>query len=86
MSSSSTDEVKAKRKMFSDLAKKNELSHHLGMTGYADKRPRWWQEERDAEAARQCYPLQGVDVRTHDYFYAHWPKKLKEGRTKYNEP
>jgi hypothetical protein len=38
-----------------------------------------------AEAARQSYPLQGIDVRTCDYFYAHRLKKLKEGRTKYNE-
>jgi hypothetical protein len=38
----STDEVKAKSKKSSDLAKKNKLSHHLGMMGYAGKRPRWW--------------------------------------------
>jgi hypothetical protein len=82
----STDEVKAKSEKFSDLAKKNELSHHLGMTGYADKRPRWRQEEREAEAAGQSYPLQGVDERSRDYFYARRPKKLKEGRTKYNKP
>jgi hypothetical protein len=25
-------------------------------------------------------------VRTREYFYARRPKKLKEGRTKYNEP
>jgi hypothetical protein len=37
----STDEVKAKSEKFSDLAKKNELSHHLGMMGYVGKRPRW---------------------------------------------
>jgi hypothetical protein len=37
----STDEVKAKSKKSSDLTKKNELSHHLGMMGYAGKRPRW---------------------------------------------
>jgi hypothetical protein len=74
----STDEVKAKSEKFSDLAKKNELSHHLGMTGYADKRPRWRQEEREAEAAGQSYPLQGVDERSRDYFYARQPKKLKE--------
>jgi hypothetical protein len=36
-----TDEVKAKSEKFSDLAKKNELSHHLGMTGYVGKRLRW---------------------------------------------
>jgi hypothetical protein len=66
----STDEVKAKSKKSLDLTKKNELSHHLGMMGYAGKRLRWWQEERKAEAAGKSYPLQGVDVRTRDYFYA----------------
>jgi ribosomal protein L3 len=81
----STDEVKAKSEKFSDLAKKNELLHHLGMTGYAGKRPRWRQEEREAEAARQGYPLQGVGVRTCNNFFARRPKKLKEVRTKYNE-
>ena len=33
-----TDEPKAKDKKFSDLAKMNELPHHLGTTGYAAKR------------------------------------------------
>ena len=33
-----TDESKAKGKKFSDLAKMNELPHHLGTTGYAAKR------------------------------------------------
>jgi hypothetical protein len=47
-----TDEAKAKGKKFSKLAKKNELVHHLGMMGYAGKRTKWWQEEREAEAAR----------------------------------
>ena len=27
-----------------------------------------------------------MDERSHNYLYAHKPKKLKEGRTKYNEP
>jgi hypothetical protein len=37
----STDEVKAKSKKFTELTKKNELTHHLGMTGYVGKRPKW---------------------------------------------
>jgi hypothetical protein len=36
-----TDEAKAKGKKFSELAKKNELMHNLGMTGYAGKRLKW---------------------------------------------
>jgi hypothetical protein len=56
------------------------------MTGYAGKRPKWQKEEMEAEAARQSYLLQGIDERSRDYFYARRLKKLKEGRTKYNEP
>jgi hypothetical protein len=82
----STDEVKAKSKKFTELAKKNELSHHLGMTGYAGKRPKWRQQEREAEASGQSYPLQGIDERTRDLFYGREPKKVKEGMTKYNNP
>ena len=29
---------------------------------------------------------QGFDERAWDFLYAHRPKKLKEGRTKFNEP
>jgi hypothetical protein len=39
-----------------------------------------------AEVVGQSYLLQGVDERSRDYFYARRPKKLKEGRTKYNKP
>jgi hypothetical protein len=56
------------------------------MTGYASKRPKWRQQEREAEASRQSYPLQGIDERTRDFFYAREPKKVKEGMTKYNNP
>ena len=28
----------------------------------------------------------GIDERGRDYFNTHRPKRLKEGRTKYNEP
>jgi hypothetical protein len=82
----STNEVKAKSEKYLNLAKKNKLSHHLGMKGYASKRPRWWQEEWEVEVAGQSYPLQGINERSHDYFYARRPKKPKEGRTNYNEP
>ena len=37
----STDEAKAKGQEYSELAKKNVLPHHLGMTGYATKRKKW---------------------------------------------
>jgi hypothetical protein len=36
--------------------------------------------------ARQENPFEGIDERSCDFFYARRPKKLKEGRTKYNEP
>jgi hypothetical protein len=81
----STDEVKAKSEKFSELTKKNELSHHLGIMEYVGKRPNWRQQEREAESAGQSYPLQGVDVRTRDFFYAREPKQLNEGMTKYND-
>jgi hypothetical protein len=35
-----TEEAKDKGEKFSDLVKKNELKHHLGMTGFASKRNR----------------------------------------------
>jgi hypothetical protein len=54
------------------------------MTGYAGKRSKWWQQEREAEASRQSYPLQGIDERTRNFFYACEPKKVKEAMTKYN--
>ena len=81
----STDEAKAKGKENSELAKKNVLPHHLGMTGYAAKRKKWREEERAAAAARQEDPLEGVDERGRDFLDARRPKKLKEGMKKYNE-
>jgi hypothetical protein len=62
------------------------LYHHLGNTGYAGKRKKWRQEEREAAEAGKENPLEGIDERGRDFFYAHQPKKLKEGKTKYNEP
>jgi hypothetical protein len=37
----SSEEAKAKSKKFTELAKRNMLHHHLGMKGYASKRPKW---------------------------------------------
>jgi hypothetical protein len=34
-----TPEAKAKSEQFSELAKRNQHHHHLGMTGYAAKKP-----------------------------------------------
>ena len=53
----STKEAKAKGEKFSELTKRNELHHHLGMTGYATKNEKWRQEEREAVEARQPNPL-----------------------------
>ena len=55
------------------------------MTRYAAKMEKWRQEEREAAEVVQPNPLQGVDERSRNYLYARKPKKLKEGRTKYNE-
>ena len=81
----STEEAKAKDEKFFELAKRNELHHHLGMIGYAAKMEKCRQEEREAAEARQPNPLQGIDERSRNYLYARKLKKLKEGRTKYNE-
>ena len=75
----STDEAKAKGQEYSELAKKNVLPHHLGMTGYAAKRKKWRQEEMEADAAGLENPFKEVDERGRDYFYARRPKKLKKG-------
>ena len=56
------------------------------MTGYAAKRKKWRQEESEAAASGQENPLLGIDKRGRDYFNVRRPKRLKEGRTKYNEP
>ena len=37
----STKEAKAKGEKFSELTKRNELHHHLGMTRYAAKTEKW---------------------------------------------
>ena len=84
----STEDSKAMGQQFSKLAKRNMLPHHLGMVGYAAKRKKWWQEEREVAAAGQDNPFEGINdnERGRDFFNACRPKKLKEGRIKYNEP
>ena len=81
-----TEEAKAKSAKFSALAKKNLHPHHLGMTGFAGKRPQWREEERARAAAGLPDPYDGVDLRAKDFIYARKPKKLKEGASKFNEP
>ena len=71
---------------YSELAKKDVLPHHLGMTGYAAKRKKWRQEEMEADAAGLENPFKEVDERGRDYFYTCRLKKLKQGMAKYNEP
>ena len=48
----SAKEAKAKGEKFSELAKRNELHHHLGMIGYTTMMEKWWQEEREVAEAR----------------------------------
>ena len=43
----STKDSKAKGQEYSELAKSNVLPHHLGLTGYAAKRKKWREEERE---------------------------------------
>ena len=62
------------------------LPHHLGMNGYGAKKKKWREEEREATVARLENRFEGIDERERDYINARRPKKLKEGRTKYNEP
>ena len=57
----STEEAKAKSEKFTDLAKRNTLHHHVGMTGYAAKRPKWRREEREAAEAGLDNLFEGVD-------------------------
>ena len=80
------EDAKAKSEKFKELAKRNELAHHLGMIGYAGKVEQWRQEEREAAEAGQSNPLMDIDERSRHFLKARQPKKLKEGRTKYNDP
>jgi hypothetical protein len=82
-----TDEAKTKAEKFKELAKRNELSHNLGMTGYAFHIEEWWREEREAAEAGQPSPLMSINERSRNYLYARRPKKRKEGSSsKYNKP
>jgi hypothetical protein len=82
----STDEAKAKAKKFKELAKRNELPHNLGMTGYAFHIEEWQREEREAAEAEQPSPLMSINERSRNYLYARRLKKRKEGSSsKYNK-
>jgi hypothetical protein len=56
------------------------------MIGYASKRPRWRAEERALADAGQEDPYSDCDERARDFLKGHMPKKLKEGKTKFNDP
>ena len=77
----STKDSKAKSQEYSELAKRNVLPHHLGMTVYTTKGKKWQQKEREAAATEQVNPFEGIEEKTHDFFNACRPMKLKEGRT-----
>lgn len=72
---------------FKELAKKNELKHNLGMTGYAGKRKKFRQKETEAAEKGEKDALQGLDLRSRDFFHARVPTKPKPGsQIKYNDP
>jgi hypothetical protein len=81
-----TPEAKLKSEQFSKLAKRNKHHHHLGMTGYATKRPQWQVEERALAEAGLSDPYADCVVRAWDFLKGRKPKKLKEGKSKFNEP
>jgi hypothetical protein len=56
------------------------------MTGYAAKRPWWRAEERALAEARLPNPYVDCDERARDFLKGRKPKKLKEGKSKFNEP
>jgi hypothetical protein len=56
------------------------------MTGYAAKRPQWRAEERALAEAGLPDPYVDCDERARDFPKGCKPKKLKEGKTKFNEP
>jgi hypothetical protein len=58
----------------------------MGMTGYAGKRPWWRAEERALVEAGQEDPYSDCDERAHDFLKRRMLKKLKEGKTKFNDP
>jgi hypothetical protein len=56
------------------------------MTGYAGKKPGWRAKERARAEAGLPDPYEGFDERVQDFLYGRRLKKLKKGRTKFNEP
>lgn len=56
------------------------------MIGFAGHKPKWRAKEAALAAAGTPSPLAELPERGRHYIYARRPKKLKEGRTKYNEP
>jgi hypothetical protein len=56
------------------------------MTGYAAKRLQWQAKERALAKARLQDPHADHDERARDFLKGHKPKKLKEGKYKFNEP
>jgi hypothetical protein len=58
----------------------------MGMTGYAGKRPWWTAEERALVEAGQEDPYSDYDERACDFLKRRMLKKLKEGKTKFNDP
>jgi hypothetical protein len=81
-----TEEAEKKSREFSALAKRNTTPHHLGCTGYEGKRQQWRDEERELASAGKPIPYADLDDRTKDFLLGRRPKRLKEGRTKFNEP
>jgi hypothetical protein len=81
-----TPEAQAKSKEFTALAKRNEHPHHMGMIGYPGHKPRWRAEERARVEAGEPDPYEGLDERAKDFLKGRKPKKLKEGKKKFNEP
>jgi hypothetical protein len=58
----------------------------MGMIGYASHKPRWWAEERARAKAGELDSYEGLDERANDFLKGRKPKKLKEGKKKFNEP
>jgi hypothetical protein len=81
-----TLEAKQKSQQFIELARRNQHHHNMGMTGYAGKRLRWRAEERALAEAKQEDPYSNYDERARDFLKGRMPKKLKEGKTKFNDP
>ena len=56
------------------------------MIGYAAKRPKWQAEERALAEVRLPDLYVDCDERSRGFLKGRKPKKLKEGKTKFNEP